>query len=732
MQYKKLAWAMMALGVSSAALAEVMVLDEVSVQGESIDTATQRVYAPTLRQQGATLGEALAGQLGVHNSQFGAGAGTPVVRGQTGYRNQIINNGIDVIDMAQTSPDHAIMVNSVQAEHIDVIDGVDKLHYGTGMTGALIAVHDGISLNKQPSKALQGEVGVRLDSVNDEKLASLKGSANLGMGVALHAQGLVRKVNDYRVPRYDDEHEGQLIRHKSVPNTAVQSRLGRVGLSWAGQRGFVSLSYGDRQDKYGLPGHSEEYHSCHTHLGKSDGMELHCGHHDHDHGHNHGNGHQHGHSHGHDHDHEEAHEHHDPMVDLRHKSYDLKASIYQPLTGIERVDFVANQTRYQHDEVEGDEPMSFFRNKGTHAHLTLAHTPWRGLAGSFGVHYGQNTMSITGQEALLRETASKRLGVFATERLRWQNVALQFGARAEQHNINTSHERLVAFGRGHYKKTTYGYGASADWYITPKLVGSVGFLHQERVPNALELYARGLHLASNTYEWGDDQYDRVLKNLKDEAYAKVVQQHGESRADFEKRLGADKRLDKEKSNNFELGLGYQDDQWAYTFKGFYKNYDGYIYARTLDKMENFRLIRYAQADANFYGIEGMASYALTPAYHVQGFGDYVRGKIGHDNAPRVPAARLGARVLADFGLGFTGSAEYVRTFAQRDVADFEQPTQGHHLVNMGLNYQGQNANYQVFFKANNLLNQAIYSHASFLPNVPQAGRSFSVGVNYQF
>ncbi len=57
------------------------------------------------------------------------------------------------------------------------------------------------------------------------------------------------------------------------------------------------------------------------------------------------------------------------------------------------------------------------------------------------------------------------------------------------------------------------------------------------------------------------------------------------------------------------------------------------------------------------------------------------------------------------------------------------------MVNLGLSYTNtlaDNNAYRVYFKANNLLDDQVYSHTSFLSNIPQVGRNFSVGVQYDF
>jgi Outer membrane receptor proteins, mostly Fe transport len=122
-------------------------------------------------------------------------------------------------------------------------------------------------------------------------------------------------------------------------------------------------------------------------------------------------------------------------------------------------------------------------------------------------------------------------------------------------------------------------------------------------------------------------------------------------------------------------------------------------------------------------------------YKLSVFGDYVRGKIDGENAPRVPAGRLGTKVDVDFADGWSGLAEYSHVFKQDKITAFERETDGYNMVNLGVAYSGQlkdQNDYRVYFKANNLLDEDVYSHTSFLANIPQVGRNFTVGLEFGF
>jgi iron complex outermembrane receptor protein len=146
-------------------------------------------------------------------------------------------------------------------------------------------------------------------------------------------------------------------------------------------------------------------------------------------------------------------------------------------------------------------------------------------------------------------------------------------------------------------------------------------------------------------------------------------------------------------------------------------------------------VDYTQDKAKFYGIEAETGYALSDSYKLSIFGDYVRGKIDGENAPRVPAGRLGAKVNAGFAGGWSGTAEYYHVFKQDEFAAYEQETSGYNMLNLGLAYAAKYSkagDYRVYFNANNLLDDQVYSHASFLSNIPQTGRNFTVGVEFGF
>ncbi|MCU4613314.1 zinc piracy TonB-dependent receptor ZnuD [Acinetobacter parvus] len=625
-----------------------------------------------LAQGAVTIGEALSGETGISSNQFGAGSSRPVIRGQDGPRVKILQNSSENIDVSTLSPDHAVTVDPALAKQVEVIRGPSTLLFGAGTVGGLVNVTDSKLPTALPEKGYEGNVGLRYNTGSDEKLATAGVTLGLGDQVALRVEGLKREANDYIAPDY--VHEGE--KERRVDNTFAKGQTVNVGLSWIYDRGFTGISYSNRQDQYGLPGHSHEYESCHLH-----GLSLHCGEHDHDED-------EHD-----DHDHDHAHEA-GPWIDLKSERYDVRTELDDPFAGFKKLRAQASYTDYQHDEIEEDTISTRFKNKGYDGRLELVHNPLGAWEGVIGTQYGQQKLELTGEEAFLAPNTTKKWSVFALEHAQLNDVHVELAARVDQQKIDIDDSSKKDFDG-----SAFSVSGAANWEFAPNYKLSLVTSHQERLPLAQELYADGGHFATNTYELGNDQ------------------------------------LSKEKSNNVELGFHYDDNTFDYHVHVYHNWFDDYIYAQTLDRYKDFRLVQYAQDKAKFYGAEAEAGYQISPIYKLRVFGNYVRGKIDNDNAPRVPAGRLGTKLNADFDDHWSGSAEYYHVFQQDKIAAYETDSQSYNMLNLGVAYSGNYSNvsdYRVFLNANNLLDDQVYQHASFLSTIPQVGRNFSVGVNFSF
>lgn len=628
--------------------------------------ADQVIEQKSLKERAPTIGDALADELGVYSNQYGSGSSRPVIRGQDGPRVKVLQHASETADVSSLSPDHAVTVDPILAKQIEIIRGPSTLLYSAGTVGGLVNVTDQKIPTSMPEKGLEGTAGLRYNSGSDEKLASAGATVALGSQFALRVEGSKREANDYIAPNYFHEHEGELEKERRIGNTFAKGETVGVGGSWIGERGFAGIAYTNRQDQYGLPGHSHEYESCTV----SGNLLIGCG--EEDYGDEHETG---------------------PWVDLKSERYDFRTEILNPLAGFEKLRAHASYTDYQHDEIEGDSVATTFKSKSYDARLEMVHQPIADWEGVVGVQYNQQKLDITGEESILEPTKTQKWSVFGLEHKQWNDFHFELGSRVDHQTIDIESDRKD------YDDHAVSYSGAVNWMFAPNYKLSLVGSHQERLPLAQELYADGKHLATNTYERGNEN------------------------------------LDVEKSNNLELGFHYDTDKIDYHVHIYHNWYDNYIYAQTAYRYENFRLVDYTQDKARFYGTEAEASYALNDVYKMSVFGDYVRGKIDNENAPRVPAGRLGTKVNANFSNTWSGTAEYYHVFEQDRIASYETETEGYNMVNLGFAYNGQymqGNDYRVYFKANNLLDETVYSHTSFLSTIPQVGRNFTVGLDFSF
>ncbi len=633
-----------------------------------------------LKKGEGNLGDVLNGLPGVHSDTFGAGAGRPIIRGQTVPRVKVVNDSSSLLDASDISPDHAVTADPLLLQRVEVLRGPATLLFGSGAVGGVVNLLDNKIPTELPFDGIEGRVAIRANTVANERAGAAWLTHTLGSNVALHGEFSRRDADDYRVPGLDE---------RRIDGSWVRSDNASVGLSWIGEDGYIGMAYSTRKDKYGLPGHNHEFEGCHAH-----GSTLHCGPHDHDD----------------DDEHEHDDEHGDtPSVDLSSKRFDLRAELRQPFDGLRRIRFRASHTDYHHDEIDEGEVGTSFDNKGHEERVEFEHEPLGNWVGVFGVQHSDATFRTEGAEAFLPTVDTRSTGIFLVEHVdvseHWH---LELGARHEWLKHETSNDPR---NRPTYDKSASSFAGALSWSLTPDYTLALSAARSKRLPHPQELYARGIHLATNTYECG------MLPN--------AWTCGGEAN---------DAEVTTETSRNTELSLKKVSGPLTFEISAYDNQVSDYVYAQTLDRVENFRLIKYAQRDASFRGFEAEFSYAFSPDYSVSVFGDRVRAQFDDGtDLPRIPPSRVGVRFNAAWG-DFDGEVEYYSASRQTRFADYETATPGYDMLNASLGYRfGDYRSSSVFMRVSNLLNQQVWNHSSFLADViPLPGRNLSIGYSYQF
>ncbi|AKX55336.1 TonB-dependent receptor [Thiopseudomonas alkaliphila] len=622
-----------------------------------------------LLQRKATLGETIEQLPGVRGSSFGSGASRPVIRGMDGARVKVLSNGVSSLDASTLSPDHAVTLEPMLSQQIEVLKGPATLLYGGGAIGGVVNVLDSKIPEYLPENGHAVDLEWQANSVAKSNTAAA--GATLGMGpFALRVEGLKRNANAYRLAGHEDG-----SRAKKQTGSYNDTDSASLGLSWITDTGYTGIAYSRQANTYGLLAH--EHGHCHTH-GQGSSLHWHCG--------------SHGHGHGHGHD--EHDEHGVPYIDMVQKRWDLRSDYEQPFAGIEQLRFRASHSDYQHDEIEGHEVSTAFDSRAWDSRLELTHEPLWGWKGVFGGQFSRRNFKASGEEAYVPKTLTKNHALFLLEEYQWQNWRYELGLRHEWQSIDAKSQQPDRSHQG----TSFSLGSV--WQFHPDYNAAISWSRSQRLPVAEELYAFGPHAASRTVEIGNPKLNKETSHNIELSVKKINGPLTFHLTAYQNRIndyihGAD--------TGERPGSGY----------------------RVLEYRQQDAVFRGLEGQARYQLARGLA--VSVQGDHVRG---KLRNKQG--NLARIPADRLGIKVEQQFAHNIQASAELFRVQQQNRLADFESKTSGYNLLGAGINYQGAlnaQSNYQLYLRGDNLLNVKAREHTSFIKDrVQLPGRNLTVGV----
>ena len=615
------------------------------------------------RKQVATLGETLNRELGVSSTSFGAGASRPLIRGLGGERVRILQNGIGTMDASALSDDHAVSIDPLVADQIEVLKGPATLLYGSGAIGGVVNV----VTQRIPTRLAQNPRG-KLDFSYDEASNGFGGGATVDAAhgpLAVHLDGLKRSTSNYDIPGFSALNPSPGARRGRVSNSDTENNNVTGGLSYIGARGYVGFAINHYDAAYGIPGD-------------------------------------------------------DPRrIVLEQDRYDVAAELNAPVPGFSRARVRMGHNDYQHQELGPDGSVgTTFLNDEYEGRIELSHEPVAGLEGVLGVQVQHRDFAAVGAEQLTPPVQGRAVGVFLLEERDLGTLHLEFGTRYE--NSRNTPER-VANPRTQFN--VYSVSSGAVWHFLPGYGTGLSVTRGQRAPGFEELYNKGPHDATNSFERGDAS------------------------------------LREETANSLDWSLHKESGRWQWAVNLFANYMEDFIFTRSVDsdadgQADNldeeglpiapgagFLLLEYDQADAVFYGAEVEIGYGLLRdcswgELDMRLFSDYVRGRLTDgDNLPRMTPLRFGGGLdyrwqqwSADFNVR--------RSAAQGASAPLETSTDGYTLVDLGVSYvvKAERVEYIVSARGNNLLDEQVRYHTSLLKDVaPQPGRSafLSLRVNFE-
>ncbi len=453
------AWAQ---SVSASADALTTQLQEVTITAQPLNNASVSVPAQQLsgsalaQRLGSTLGETLDNLPGIANSSFGPNVGRPVIRGLDGDRIRILQNSGANMDVSGLSFDHAVALDPLTTERIEVLRGPATLLYGGSAIGGVVNVIDNRIARERTFDAQGGVLGkaeLRAGGAAQERSSGALVEAGNDKFV-LHVDAMDRSTRNLSVPkRMDCTVNGVTTTQRRVCNSASDAQGSAIGGTLLFDRGYLGLSASEYRSTYGTVAES------------------------------------------------------DVTIGMLRRHQVMEGQWRDAAGLLQALKFQWGHTRYSHTEYPGSDTGTRFDNGG-HA-LRLEATPyaqrWANglqLQGVVGVQREGNQLAVQGDEAFVPPSRTVSNAVFTHQVLSADWGQLSAGARAESVTVRNQttgvDKRFSPFSvaLGGMRNLRQGE-AQNGWQLSSHLSWS------QRAPKDYELFANGPHAATGTFEVGN-------------------------------------------------------------------------------------------------------------------------------------------------------------------------------------------------------------------------------------
>ncbi len=637
-----------------------------------------------------TIGETLARLPGVSATSFGPTASRPILRGFQGERIRVLTDGIGSIDVSNTSVDHAVVIDPLLAERIEVLRGPSALLFGSSAVGGVVNVVDTRIPRTLPANGYRLNGIANYGSAANER--SLQGAGDVAVGdhLVLHADGSYLKTGDLRIggnalsrgartaalgqvglpqdPADEPiDFAGSAAIRGKLPNSAAETWTAGVGASIVTDTGSLGVSYSHYDSLYGIP----------IRYATAVGQE------------------------------QEA-----PRLDLVQNRVDLRGEVRTGGDVIGAIRVRIGHATYRHYELEEDGSIgTAFFNNGTEGRVEIVQArrgPWSGAS---GVQYFNRLFDVAGEEAFLPRNETNQTGLFTVQQFDFGRFRAEGGLRYEWSDLTAKTDPDNRFFVGNRSFNALSGSLGASYGVSDAVRFGVNLSRTERAPSAEELFANGGHAGTQAYELGSPDF----------------------------------RL--EKSWGVEATLHAHTDRANFDASAYYNWFSNYISENQVDpavcqaaadpREVDLPCFQYQQADARYYGFEADLSASLftigSTRINADVLGDYVHANIVDVGpVPRIPAPRVLGGLEAQTDL-LTVRAEVEHAFRQNRTADFETRTNDYTMVNasIALSPFGRDNKTQLLLSANNIFDVTARRASSFLKDfAPLAGRDLRATLRF--
>jgi iron complex outermembrane receptor protein len=634
-----------------------------------------------------TVGETLNREPGVSSTYFGPGASRPVIRGLGEDRVRVLQNGVNILDVSNVSPDHAVTAEPLTIRTIEVVRGPATLLYGPNTVGGVVNVMDNRVPTESLAKPIEGKLDSRFGTVDD--LRSGAGLLEFQLGrVVVHLDASIRETDDLKIPGFarserrrllDPLPPGEREPRGTLPNSFTESQGGAAGASYVWDGGYIGAAFSGTDSRYGTVAEP------------------------------------------------------DVTIELEQRRWDFRGSFAKPITGLKAINYKIAYSDYNHTEFEGDEVGTVFAIDGYDGRLEALHEKLGPFEGAVGYQTQRNDFSALGEEAFLPPVETEIHSAFVFEEIVFNAVRLQFGTRFD-HQRNQRQE-TDEFGPS-LSREFDAFSGSAGFVYVPVEPYAIAFsvAYSQRPPTYVELFANGPHIATGAFEVGD-----LNLGLEDSLGFDLS---------FRKKAGRVTgaiSLFYNRFSNFITAvptgmLSEADDDEEglpiFAYRATDADFIGGEVETTLHIIERTpsSAPTTEPADAKAVAIERIQS---RHQLHVELKADYVRAQDWKTDRslPRITPFRTGATVVYSWDDRFHARVEGQYSHEQNRTAEFELPTDSYFLLNASMSYRVPvgPVEFDVYLKGTNLTNEEARVHTSFLKEIaPLAGRGALLGMRASF
>ena len=635
------------------------------------------------KAKGATIAETLSNLPGITQTKFGPTANRPIIRGMDKFRVRVLQNGTDSFDVSAQSEDHAVPIDPLMVDRIEVLRGSSALLHGGSAIGGVVNVIDR-SIPTSPYDLPGGSITSSYNSANE--------GLNYGMmafgssdKLSFQVNGFKRDINDYDTPVfYTEDHHTNAISgpFQKVENSHSKTSSIGFGGSYMLDSGYAGLSFSSYSNDYGVPGEHAES---------------------------------------------------DTLIEMESDRFEFRSEIEITdsdwLTGIE-LNFGYGDYKHSESGYETENNVTEW-----HTHSTYLREGFEGkiifnhqlgeLNGVIGFHGLLDEFKIVGEESIfggasgtnsaISSEDTTKLGVFIIEEYQVdENTRLDGGIRFD------SIERDYT---GVSDRDDSTFSASAGFNRILNELWSIGgnVNYSERIPDSAELFSDGAHHATESFEVGNSalgkETSRGVEVILRRTSGKVTGQLTGFYTKFNNYIFLEETgVERDSDGNTPPAAGTEE---------------------LPEKV-------YEAAKAKFYGLEIEIDWLAleNPGWSLMlsAYGDTLRAinESEGTNLPRVAPASIGLGFKVkqdkfDYGMRFTRSMKQDKVSSHGGHSEDETPA--YSLLNAFASYDVSFGNSigELFVKGSNLTDELAYNHASVLKQFsPLAGRSVEIGLKFDF